>query len=154
MDRRTFIKGAIIAAATPTLTAFADTADHVTLASLLDLHARAYEADNVEWEKLYDIDEAVDTPGKVPVSRKEELRRALGYHEQRERCEDSRTIVRRMEAAIFAYQLQSIDDVLLLTRWVHTRLGDCRCYFYEEPAIIESIFGQIAQARNTSKVDA
>ncbi len=57
MDRRTFMKAAVIAAATPTFTAFADTADHVTLASLLDLHFRAYEADSVEWRKLNDIQE-------------------------------------------------------------------------------------------------
>lgn len=152
MNRRTFIKGAVIAAATPTVTAFADTADHVTFASLIDLHTRGYEADSVEWGKLNDIQQEADAADTLPISREAELLQALGYHEQRQRCEDSRAIVRRMEAAIFAYQLQSIDDVLLLTQWVHRRLGDCRCYFYEEPA--ESIFGQIAQARNTSKVDA
>lgn len=69
---------------------------------------------------------------------------ALDYHEHRHRCEDLRTVVRRMEAAIFAYQLQSIDDFLLLTRWVHTRLSDCRCYFYEKPSTIQSISAQIS----------
>lgn len=154
MNRRTFIKGAVIAAATPTVTAFADTADHVTLASLLDLHTRTYEADSVEWGRLFDIQQEASAADTLPVSREAQLLQELGYHEQRQRCEDSRTIVRRIEAEIFAYQLQSIDDVLLLTQWVHTRLDDCRCYFYEEPAIIQSIFAQIAQANNSSKVDA
>lgn len=146
MNRRTFIKGAVIAAATPTVTAFADTADHVTLASLLDLHTRAYEADSVEWGRLFDIQQEAAAAETLPVSREAGLLQALGYHEQKQRCEDSRAIVRRIEAAIFAYQLQSINDVLLLTQWVHTRLDDCRCYFYEEPVIIQSIFAQIAYA--------
>lgn len=154
MKRRTFMKAAVIAAATPTVTAFADTADHVTLAHLLDLHTRAYEADSVDWGRLNDIQEEAAAADTLPVSREPDLLQALCYHEQRQRCEDSRTSVRRMEAAVFAYHLQSIDDVLLLTRWVHTRLADCRCYFYEEQAIIQSIFAQIAQAHNVSKVDA
>lgn len=39
------MKAAVIAAATPTVTALADTADHVTLSHLIDLHTLAYEAD-------------------------------------------------------------------------------------------------------------
>jgi len=154
MNRRTFMKAAVIAAATPTVTAFADTADHVTLASLIELHTRAYEADSVEWGKLNDVGQEAEAADTLPVSREAELLHALGYHEQRQRCQDSRAVVRRMEAAIFAYELQSIDDVLLLTRWAQARLSDCRCYFHEEPAIIQSIFAQIAQAQNVSKVDA
>jgi hypothetical protein len=40
-----------------------------------------------------------------------------------------------MEAAIFAYQLLTFDDVLTLTRWVHDRLNDCRCYFYQDESL-------------------
>ncbi len=129
MNRRTFMTAAVIAAATPTVTAFADTADHVPLANLLDLHARAYEADSIEWGKLNDIQQEAEAADTWLVLREPELLRALRHKEQRQRCEDSRTIVQRMEAAIFAYHLQSIDDVLLLTRLAHTRLDDRRRYF-------------------------
>ncbi len=50
-----------------------------------------------------------------------------------------------MEAAIFAYQLSTLDDVLTLTRWVHARLGDCRAYFYCDESAIHAIFVQIAR---------
>lgn len=59
MDRRTFFKAVVIAATTPTITAFADTADNVTLATLIDILTRAYDADIIEAGKLYDIDNAL-----------------------------------------------------------------------------------------------
>lgn len=150
MDRRTFFKAVVIAAATPTVTAFADTADHVTLATLIELHTRAYEADSNEWRKLHEIDEAADIAGKVPVARKAELRRALGYAEQKQRCQDAKTVVERMEAAIFAYRLSTHDDVLTLARWAHSRLDDCRCYFYQDERAVHAIFWQIANANEMS----
>lgn len=81
----------------------------------------------------------------MPVARKAELRRALSYAEQEQRCQDAKTVVERMEAAIFAHQLRTLDDVLMLTRWVHARLDDCRCYFYQDESIVHSIFTQIAR---------
>ena len=143
MNRRTFMKAAVIAAATPTVTALADTADHVTLSRLIELHT--LEADTVEWRKLADIDEQIDIAGKVTRLEKEELSRVLGYVEQEQRCMDAKTVVERMEAAIFAYQLSNFDDVLTLTQWVHDRLNDCRCYFYQDESTVHAIFTQIAR---------
>lgn len=134
MNRRTFIRAAVIAAATPTVTAFADTADHITLTHLVELHTLAYEADSAEWEVLYDLDPrgfGLDTPE---------------YIAQKQRCQDTKTVVERIEAAIFAYQLSGFNDVLTLTRWVHERLKDCKCYFYEDESTVHAIFLQIARA--------
>ncbi|WP_395774245.1 hypothetical protein [Agrobacterium pusense] len=50
-----------------------------------------------------------------------------------------------MEAAIFAYQLSTLDDLLTLSRWVHARLSDCRAYFYCDESAVHAIFTQIAQ---------
>lgn len=50
-----------------------------------------------------------------------------------------------MEAAIFAYQLSTLDDVLTLTRWVHDRLNDCRRYFYQDESTVHGILMQIAR---------
>lgn len=55
MNRRTFVKAAVIAAATPTVTALADTADRATLGHLIELRTLAYEADGAEWAKLFDL---------------------------------------------------------------------------------------------------
>lgn len=135
MNRRTFMKAAIIAAATPTVTAFADTADHATLGHLIENHTLAYEADSAEWAKLFDLD-----PTGLRVETSPE------YLAQEQRCHDTKTVVERMEAAIFAYQLSNFDDVLTLTRWVHDRLDDCRCYFYRDESTVHAIFMQIARA--------
>ncbi|MGP4671816.1 hypothetical protein ACSV5N_07610 [Agrobacterium salinitolerans] len=134
MNRRTFIKAAVIAASTPTVTALADTADHVSLSRLIELHTLAYEADSAEWAKLFDLD-----PAGLRVEPSPE------YLAQEHRCQDAKTVVERMEAAIFAYQLSTLDDVLTLTRWVHARLNDCRAYFYCDESAVHSIFTQIAQ---------
>lgn len=133
MNRRTFMKAAVIAAATPTVTALADTADHVTLVRLIELHTLAYEADSAEWGKLFDLD-----PEGLRLAPSPE------YLAQELRCQDAKTVVERMEAAIFAYQLSTLDDVLTLTRWVHDRLSDCRAYFYCDEETVHSIFTQIA----------
>ncbi|NSZ73002.1 hypothetical protein [Agrobacterium tumefaciens] len=133
MNRRTFMKAAVIAAATPTVTALADTADHVTLSHLIELHTLAYEADSAEWGKLFDLD-----PSGFRVDPSPE------YLAQEARCQDAKTVVERMEAAIFAYQLSTFDDVLTLTRWVHDRLSDCRAYFYCDESTVHAIFTQIA----------
>ncbi|MGV2165126.1 hypothetical protein ACQZ40_02000 [Agrobacterium sp. 16-172Ci] len=130
------MKAAVVAAATPTVTAFADTADHLTLSHLIDLHTLAYEADSAEWEKLYDVDPSGLSLVREPTAK---------FLAQRERCEDTKTIVERMEAAIFAYQLSGFNDVLTLTRWVHERLDDCKCYFYEDESTVHAIFTQIAR---------
>lgn len=137
MNRRTFIKAAVIAAATPSVTAFADTADHVTLSHLIELHTLAYEADSAEWELLFDVDPSGLMLVRSPTAE---------YLAQRERCKDTKTVVERMEAAIFAYQLSGFNDVLTLTRWVHERLDDCKCYFYEDEATVHAIFSQIARS--------
>ncbi len=134
MNRRTFIKAAVIAASTPTVTAFADTADHVTLSHLVDFHRLAYEADSAEWAKLFDLD-----PTGLRVEPSPE------YLAQEQRCQNAKTVVERMEAAIFAYQLSTLDDVLTLTRWVHARLNDCRAYFYCDESAVHAIFTQIAR---------
>ncbi|MCZ7463524.1 hypothetical protein [Rhizobium rhizogenes] len=136
MNRRTFIKAALIAAATPTVTALADTADHVTLVRLIELHTLAYEADSAEWVKLFDLDPAGLRLAPSPEFLAQELR-----------CQDAKTAVERMEAVIFAYQLSTLDDVLTLTRWVHDRLSDCRAYFYCDESTVHAIFAQIADAR-------
>ncbi|KNY33202.1 hypothetical protein [Agrobacterium sp. SUL3] len=134
MNRRTFMKAAVIAAATPTVTALADTADHVTLSHLIDLHTLAYEADSAEWATLFDLDPS--GLRREPTAK---------YLAQEQRCQDAKTVVERMEAAIFAYQLSTFDDVLTLTRWVHDRLGDCRAYFYCDESAVHAIFTQIAR---------
>ncbi|QTG12574.1 hypothetical protein G6M86_04640 [Agrobacterium tumefaciens] len=134
MNRRTFIKAAVIAASTPTVTAFADTADHVTLSRLIELHTLAYEADSAEWTMLYDLD-----PSGFRLEPTSE------YLAQEQRCQDAKTAVERMEAAIFAYHLSGFNDVLTLTRWVHERLDDCKCYFYEDESTVHAIFMQIAR---------
>lgn len=134
MNRRTFIKAAVIAASTPTVTAFADTADNVTLSRLIELHTLAYEADSAEWGKLFDLDPSGLRREPTPE-----------YLNQEQRCQDAKTVVERMEAAIFAYQLSTLDDVLTLTRWVHDRLNDCRAYFYCDESAVHGIFTQIAQ---------
>ncbi|MNE89071.1 hypothetical protein D3C80_1864510 [compost metagenome] len=67
------------------------------------------------------------------------------YLNQEQRCQDAKTVVERIEAAIFAYQLSTFDDVLTLTRWVHARLNDCRAYFYCDQTAVHAIFTQIAQ---------
>ncbi|MCZ7480534.1 hypothetical protein [Rhizobium rhizogenes] len=136
MNRRTFIKAAVLAAATPTVTAFADTADHVTLSHLIELHTLAYEADSAEWEILYDLDPSGLSLAGEPTA---------DFLAQRRRCHDTKTVVERMEAAIFVYQLSGFNDVLMLTRWVHERLEDCKCYFYEDESIVHAIFLQIAR---------
>ncbi|CUW90108.1 exported hypothetical protein [Agrobacterium fabacearum S56] len=136
MNRRTFIKAAVIAASTPTVTALAAAADHVTLSRLIELHTMAYEADSAEWGKLFDLD-----PSGLRVAPSPE------YLAQEARCQDAKTVVERMEAAIFAYQLSTLDDVLTLTRWVHARLSDCRAYFYCDERTVHGIFAQIADAR-------
>ncbi len=141
MNRRTFIKAAVIAASTPTVTAFADTADHVTLSHLIELHTLAYEADSAEWGKLFDLDPSGFRANPAPE-----------YLAQEARCQDAKTVVERREAAIFAYQLSTLDDVLTLTRWVHARLNDCRAYFYCDESAVHSIFTQIA--RTTGRVVA
>ena len=140
MQRRTFIKGAVIAASTPTVTAFADTADNVTLSHLIELHTLAYEADTVEWRKLADLDEQQTRLATTATTA------AVWYEEQLRRCMDSKTVVERMETAIFDFQLSSFGEVLMLARWVHERLDDCRCYFYQEESTVHSIFSQIARA--------
>ena len=134
MNRRTFIKAAVIAAATPTVTALADTADHMTLVHLIDLHTLSYEADSGEWAKLFDLDPTGLRGAPSPEYLAQELR-----------CQDAKTVVERMEAAIFGYQLSTLDDVLTLTRWVHDRLSDCRAYFYCDEETVHSIFTQIAR---------
>jgi hypothetical protein len=134
MNRRTFIKAAVIAASTPTVTALADTADHVTLSRLIELHTLAYEADSAEWEKLFDLD-----PSGFRVDPSPE------YIAQEARCQDAKAVVERMEAAIFAYQLSTLADVLTLSRWVHARLSDCRAYFYCDESAVHAIFTQIAR---------
>ncbi len=141
MNRRTFIKAAVIAASTPTVTAFADTADHVTLAHLIELHTLAYAADSDEWEKLFDID-----PSGLRVDPSPE------YLAQEARCQDAKTVVESMEAAIFAYQLLTFDDVLTLTRWVNDRLNDCRAYFYCDESTVHAIFAQIADAPSKMRI--
>ncbi|MDH0114051.1 hypothetical protein N7379_06135 [Rhizobium pusense] len=138
MNRRTFIKAAVIAASTPTVTALADTADRLTLARMIDLHTMAYEADSAEWRILFDLD-----PSGFRVEPTPE------YLAQEQRCQDAKTVVERMEAAIFAYQLSGFNDVLTLTRWVHERLDDCRCYFYDDEATVHAIFSQIARTPAT-----
>ncbi|UNZ49330.1 hypothetical protein [Agrobacterium tumefaciens] len=135
MNRRTFMKAAVIAAATPTVTALADAADHVTLSHLIELHTLAYEADSAEWGKLFDLDPSGLRREPTPE-----------YLNQEQRCQDAKTVVERMEAAIFAYHLSGFNDVLTLTRWVHERLDDCKCYFYEDEANIHAIFSQIARS--------
>lgn len=143
MNRRTFIKAAVIASSTPTVTALADTADHVTLSRLIELHTLAYEADSAEWGKLFDLDPSglrVDPPPE--------------YLTQEARCQDAKTVVERMEAAIFAYQLSTLDDVLTLTRWVHARLGDCRAYFYCDERVVHAIFAQIAHMASAQRTRA
>ncbi len=136
MNRRTFIKAAVIAASTPTLTALADTVDHVTLSRLIELHTLAYEADSAEWEMLYDLDPSGLCLTGEPTDE---------FLAQKQRCEDAKTVVERMEAAIFAFQLSGFNDVLTLTRWVHERLDDCKCYFYEDESTVHAIFLQIAR---------
>ncbi|MNL54399.1 hypothetical protein D3C87_1777300 [compost metagenome] len=59
-----------------------------------------------------------------------------------------------MEAAIFAYQLSTLDDVLTLTRWVHARLGDCRAYFYCDERVVHAIFAQIAHMASAQRTRA
>lgn len=134
MNRRTFMKAAVIAASTPTVTAFADTADHVTLSYLIELHKMAYEADSAEWEELFDLDPSGLRREPTPE-----------YLNQEQRCQDAKMVVERMEAAIFACQLSTLDDVLTLTRWVHDRLSDCRAYFYCDEETVHSIFTQISR---------
>ena len=134
MNRRTFIKAAVIAASMPTVTAFADTADHVTLSHLIELHTLAYEADSAEWGKLFDLD-----PSGFRVDPSPE------YLAQEQRCQDAKAVVEHMEAAIFAYQPSTLDDVLTLSRWVHARLSDCRAYFYCDESAVHAIFTQIAR---------
>ncbi len=134
MNRRTFMKAAVIAAATPTVTALADTADHVTLSHLIELHTLAYEADSEEWRKLFDLDPSGLRREPTPE-----------YLNQEQRCQDAKTVVERMETAIFAHQLSTLDDVLTLTRWVHARLSDCRAYFYCDESAVRAIFTQIAR---------
>ncbi|MGI8397777.1 hypothetical protein ACRYWZ_15500 [Agrobacterium deltaense] len=141
MNRRTFIKAAVIAASTPTVTAFADTADHVTLSHLIKVHTLAYEADSAEWEKLYDLDPSGLCLAGEPTDE---------FLVQKQRCEDAKTVVERMEAAIFAWQLSGFNDVLTLTRWVHERLDDCKCYFYEDESTVHAIFLQIARTTATA----
>jgi hypothetical protein len=134
MNRRSFMKAAVVAASTPTVTAFADTAVHVTLSHLIDFHTLAYEADSAEWAKLFDLDPSCLRREPTPE-----------FLNQEQRCQDTKTVVERMEAAIFAYQLSTFDDVLTLTRWVHERLNDCRCYFYQDESTVHAIFTQIAR---------
>ncbi|SDJ18329.1 hypothetical protein SAMN05428983_0530 [Agrobacterium fabrum] len=136
MNRRTFIKAAVVAASTPTVTAFADTADHVTLSHLIEIHTLAYEADSAEWEILYDLDPSGLCLAGEPTDE---------FLAHKQRCEDAKAVVERTEAAIFAYQLSGFNDVLTLTRWVHERLGDCKCYFYEDESTVHAIFSQIAR---------
>lgn len=136
MNRRTFIKAAVIAASTPTVTALADTVDHVTLSRLIELHTLAYEGDSAEWEMLYDLDPSGLCLTGEPTDE---------FLAQKQRCEDAKTVVERMEAAIFAFQLSGFNDVLTLTRWVHERLDDCKCYFYEDESTVHAIFLQIAR---------
>lgn len=136
MNRRTFIKAAVIAASTPTVTAFADTADRLTLSHLIELHTLAYEADSVEWGTLYDLDPSGLCLAGDPSDE---------FLAQKKRCEDAKIVVERMEAAIFAFRLSSFNDVLTLTRWVHERLDDCKCYFYEDESTVHAIFLQIAR---------
>lgn len=93
----------------------------VTLSRLIELHTLAYEADSAEWGKLFDLD-----PSGYRIDPSSE------YLAQEARCQDAKTVVERMEAVIFAYQLSTLDDVLTLTRWVHARLNDCCAYFYCE----------------------
>ncbi len=136
MNRCTFIKAAVVAASTPTVTAFADTADHVTLSHLIEIHTLAYEADSAEWEILYDLDQSGLCLAGEPTDE---------FLAQKQRCEDAKAVVERMEAAIFACQLSGFNDVLTLTRWVHARLDDCKCYFYEDESTVHAIFLQIAR---------
>lgn len=134
MNRRTFIKAAVIATSTPTVTALADTTDHVMLSHLIQLHTLAYADDSNEWGKLFDID-----PSGLRVDPSPQ------YLAQEQRCQDAKAVVERMEAAIFAYQLSTLDDVLTLSRWVHARLSDCRAYFYCDESAVHAIFTQIAR---------
>lgn len=134
MNRRTFIKAAVIAASTPTVTALADTADHVTLSRLIELHTLACEADSAEWGKLFDLDPSGFRANPSPESLAQEAR-----------CQDAKAVVERMEAAIFAYQLSTLHEVSTLARWVRSRLNDCRAYFYCDETTVHAIFTQIAQ---------
>ncbi|WP_425647917.1 hypothetical protein [Agrobacterium leguminum] len=148
--RRTFIKAAVIAASTPTMTAtaFAGTTDHVTLASMFELHALAYDAECAEWKKLSQIEDKVSAfakAGNLSSDDKESLRLKLGSHTQAQRGEDAQTVVRRMEDAIFSYRISSIDEAILFSRWMHERLTDGRCLFDEFDPVVRKAFAQIAR---------
>lgn len=94
--------------------------------------------------------------GKAVRSRPAGLRAAPSpeYLAQEQRCQDAKTVVEHMEAAIFAYQLSTLDDMLTLTRWVHDRLSDCRAYFYCDESTVHAIFTQIARVpRKSGSVD-
>ena len=58
MDRRTFIKGAFVAAATPGVVSSADSVEHSTLLALIAKHENLYTADDKAWGLAYDLDDS------------------------------------------------------------------------------------------------
>jgi len=64
MDRRTFIKGAVVAASTPAA-AFAPPALAASLATLIERHRLAIVEDRAAWDAVADVDALLDTiPGR------------------------------------------------------------------------------------------
>lgn len=98
---------------------------------------------SAEWARLFDLDPFALRQEPTPE-----------YLAQEQRCQDAKTVVERIEAEIFAYQLSTFDDVLTLTLWVHERLDDCRAYFYCDESTVHAIFTQIARVpRKSGSVD-
>ena len=58
MDRRTFIKGAVVAAATPGVVSSADSVEHSTLLALIAKHGNLYTADDQAWGRVFNLDDS------------------------------------------------------------------------------------------------
>lgn len=67
MDRRTFIKGSVIAAATPGVVSSADTVEPSMLLGLIAKHETLYNIDSEEWNRLSDIEDAMQDAPPVAV---------------------------------------------------------------------------------------
>ena len=67
MDRRTFIKGAVISAATPGVVASGDGVEHSTLLALIARHENLYAADDRAWGRVYDLDDSAMMQAPRPM---------------------------------------------------------------------------------------
>ncbi|TBH09909.1 hypothetical protein [Rhizobium leguminosarum] len=119
MDRRTFIKAAVVAASTPAA-AMAPPAMAASLSDLIERHRQAVVVDRAAWDLASDLD---DDRAEMNGS---------GYATAIGAARSASSVTRNLEAQIVAFIPTTLQEAADKARWIIWAYDDDFCYLHEE----------------------